>query len=101
MLAGVKVKEALTRGMSDYIDNSGPFTTYTVYTMDDGTKVYSRAAGTSMQVVGADGKLVVKFSAVQNYIGGTGRFKGIRGQVLISGELDVMAKSLTQQSSGL
>lgn len=100
MFAGVKVKEALTRGMSDYVANSGPFTTYTVYSMEDGTKVYSRSTGTSMQVAGVDGKLVVRFSAVENYIGGTGRFKGIRGQVLVSGERDVIAKSLTQQSSG-
>ena len=49
---------------------------------------------------GADGNQVVKFSGAENFVGGTGRFKGIRGQLLISGERATVAKSLTVQSSG-
>jgi hypothetical protein len=98
--AGVQVLQTLTRGISDYVGLSGPFTTYTVYTLEDGNKVFSRGTGTSMLTAGASGNSVVKFSAVENYLGGTGCFKGIRGQVLISGERDVVAKSLTQQSNG-
>ncbi len=98
--AGVQVLQGLTRGISDYVGLSGPFTTYTVYTLEDGNKVFSRATGTSMLMTGPNGNSVVKFSAVENYIGGTGRFKGMRGQVLIGGERDVVAKSVTQQSTG-
>lgn len=98
--AGVKVKESLTRGMSDYINFSGPFTTYSVYTLEDGNKVFSRSTGTSQSTTNADGSRVVKFSFVENFVGGTGKFKGIRGQVLGSGERAPVAKSLSQQSSG-
>ena len=98
--AGVTVKESLSRGMSDYINFSGPFTTYTVYMLEDGNKVFSRATGTSLLTTSADGNRVVKFSGAENFVGGTGKFKGIRGQVLISGERATVAKSLTQQSSG-
>jgi hypothetical protein len=60
--AGVVVKESLVRGMSDYINFSGPFTTYTVYTLEDGSKVFSRGTGTSQSSTKADGTQVVKFS---------------------------------------
>ena len=39
--SGVLVKESLVRGMSDYVNFSGPFTTYTVYTLEDGNKVFA------------------------------------------------------------
>jgi hypothetical protein len=98
--AGVTVKEAMVRGLSDYVNFSGPFTSYTVYTLEDGNKVFSRATGTSLLTTGADGNTVVKFSGAENFVGGTGRFKGIRGQLLISGERATVAKTLTLQSSG-
>jgi len=98
--AGVLVKESLVRGMSDYINFSGPFTSYTVYTLEDGNKVFSRGTGTSQSATNADGSRAIKFSFVENFIGGTGKFKGIRGQVVGSGERAPVAKSLTVQSSG-
>jgi hypothetical protein len=98
--AEVPVKESLVRGMSDYVNFSGPFTTYTVYTLEDGSKVFSRGTGTSQSSTKADGTQVVKFSFVENFLGGTGRFKGIRGQVTGSGERAPVAKTLTSQSSG-
>jgi hypothetical protein len=98
--AGVLVKESLVRGMSDYINYSGPFTNYTVYTLEDGNKVFSRGTGTSQSSTKADGTQVVKFSFVENFLGGTGKFKGMRGQVTGSGERAPVAKTLTSQSSG-
>ncbi len=98
--AGVTVKEAMVRGLSDYVNFSGPFTSYTVYTLEDGNKVLSRSTGTSLLTTGTDGNPVVKFSGAENFVGGTGRFKGIRGQLLFSGERATVAKSLTLQSSG-
>ena len=97
---GVTVKVALARGLTDYVNFSGPFTFYTVYTLEDGNKVFSRAAGTSLLTTGADGNRVIKFSGVENFVGGTARFKGIRGQLLISGERATFAKSVILQSSG-
>jgi hypothetical protein len=98
--AGVRVKESLVRGMSDYVHYSGPFTNYTVYTLDDGSKVFSRGTGTSQGVPNPDGSLVVKFSFVENFIGGTGKFKGMRGQLTGTGERAPVAKTLTVQSQG-
>jgi hypothetical protein len=98
--AGVTVKESLTRGISDYVNYSGPFTTYAVYTLEDGNKVFSRGSGTSQATTNADGSRVIKFSFVENFVGGTGKFKGIRGQVVGSGERAPVAKTLTVQSSG-
>ena len=94
--AGITVKQSLTRGISDYVNWSGPFTTYTVYTLQDGSKVFSRSTGTTQ--TDADGTR--KFTFVENYVGGTGKFKGIRGLVRGSGERAAGAKSLSQQSSG-
>ena len=92
----VKVTQSLTRGSSDYINGNGPFTTYTTYTLEDGNKVFSRSTGTTQAE--ADGTR--KFVFVENFVGGTGKFKGIRGQVRGSGERAPGAKTLTQQSSG-
>ncbi len=98
--AGVTVKEAMVRGMSDYVNFSGPFTSYAVYTLEDGNKVFSRSTGTSLLSTGADGNPVVKFSGAENFVGGTGKFKGIRGQAISSGERATVAKSLTLQTTG-
>ncbi|MBF8301335.1 MAG: hypothetical protein HW394_1705, partial [Acidobacteria bacterium] len=32
--AGVTVKQSVSRGMSDYVNGSGPFTSYSVYTLE-------------------------------------------------------------------
>jgi hypothetical protein len=80
--------------------NSGPFTTYTVYTLEDASKVFSRGSGTSQSSTKADGTQIIKFSFVENFLGGTGRFKGMRGQVTGSAERAPVAETLTSQSSG-
>jgi hypothetical protein len=94
--AGVAVNQSLTRGISDYVNWNGPFTTYTVYILEDGGKVFSRSTGTTQTE--ADGTR--KFTFVETFVGGTGKFKGIRGQLRGRGERAPGAKSLTQQSSG-
>jgi hypothetical protein len=88
------------RGMSDYINFSGPYTQYTVYTLEDGSKVFGRGTGTSQASTKADGSQVIKFSFVENFLGGTGGFKSIRRQVTGSGERVPGAKTVTFQSSG-
>jgi hypothetical protein len=90
------VTQSLTRGASDYVNWNGSFTTYSTYTLEDGNKVFSRSTGTNQTE--ADGTR--KFTFVENFVGGTGKFKSIRGQVRGSGERAPGAKSLTQQSSG-
>lgn len=98
--AGVVVKESMTRGMSDYVNWSGGFNTYSVYLLEDGNKIFSRSTGTTQSTTNADGTRAFKFSFVETFVGGTGRFKGIRGQQRGGGERAAGANSLTQESSG-
>jgi hypothetical protein len=94
--AGVRVKESIVRGMSDYTNWNGPFTTYTVYTMEDGSKVFARSTGTTQTEI--DGTR--RFTFVQNFAGGTGKFKGMRGQLRGSGERAGGAKTLSSHARG-
>ena len=99
--AGVKVKESNVRGMSDYTNWSGSFTTYVVYSLADGSEIHSRATGTTQSTMGSEGKRVAfKFSCVETFLGGTKGFKGIRGQQVGGGERAPGANSITQYSSG-
>ena len=91
--AGVIVRE---RVMTDMIDNVNQFTGYSVYTLQDGNKVFSRFTGTT-QVDGAGGR---RFVFVENFVSGTGKFKGMRGQLRGSGEPAPGASSLTAETSG-
>src|SRR5262245_27397621 len=43
MINGVKLKETWNRGLSDYTDNSGANTNYTVYVLEDGDKFFARS----------------------------------------------------------
>ena len=72
-----------------------PLIIYNTYPLEDGNKVFSRSTGTTQAE--ADGTR--KFTYVEIYVGETGKFQGIRGQLRGSGERAPGAKSLTQQSS--
>jgi len=98
--AGVLVTESEVYGFSDYTNFNGPFWNYQVYTLQDGNKIFSRSAGTSLATTKADGSRVVRYSFVENFVGGTGKFKGMRGQVTGTGERGTVAKSVTQESHG-
>jgi hypothetical protein len=98
--AGVKVKESRVRGMSDYTNWNGAFTTYTVYSLEDGSQIHSRGTGTTQSTIGADGKRAAfKFSFVETFLGGTQKFKGIRGQQVGGGERAPGANALSGQYS--
>jgi len=81
VFAGVVVKEGLSRNASDAINGNGSFTYYMVYSLEDGNKVFCRGTGTTQ----ADPTVGYRFVIVENFVGGTGKFKGIRGQVRGSG----------------
>jgi hypothetical protein len=94
--AGVVVKEALSRNVGDFVNGNGPFTYYIVYSLEDGNKVFSRGTGTSQ----ADAKAGIRFVIVENFVGGTGKFKGMRGQVRGGGVRAPGASSLTVEWNG-
>lgn len=93
---GVPVKESFTSGISDYTNGSGQFSNYSVYVLEDGNKIFSRGGGSTQS--GTDGAR--KYSYVDNFVGGTGKFRGIRGQLRGAGERAPGAKSLTESESG-
>jgi hypothetical protein len=93
---GIPVKESTTAGMSDYTNLSGSFVTYSVYLLEDGNKIFARGSGSTQTA--SDGAR--RFSFVDNFVGGTGQFKGIRGQYRGAGERAAGAKTLTESQSG-
>lgn len=98
--AGVAVKESRVRGMSDYVNFNGPYIQYTVYELEDGNKVFGRGTGTSQMFEQPDGSRLIKFSFVENFTGGTGKFRGITGQVRGSGQRVPNAKTVSFELTG-
>jgi len=76
---GVKVKEAWTRGMSDYTDGSGRSNSYGISILENGDKIFTRTELTTQTAVAADRTKTTKAYSVTTLIGGTGKFKGIHG----------------------
>lgn len=94
--AGVVVKQGLSRNISDAINGNGSFTYYMVYSLEDGNKVFARGTGTTQ----ADAIVGYRFVIVENFVGGTGKFKGMRGQVRGGGVRAPGANSLTVEWKG-
>jgi hypothetical protein len=94
--AGVAVRELVSRCMSDYINGSGPNVCYNVFTLEDGNKVFSHLTGSAQSDSAGGAKGVF----IENFVGGTGKFKGIRGQVRGSTERAPGTTSLKVEVNG-
>jgi hypothetical protein len=81
---GVKVKETWARGSSDYTNGSGTASEYDVWVLENGDKLFSKVATVGHASVAPDGSKVLKYTVVNTFTGGTGKFRGIRGQTLIN-----------------
>jgi hypothetical protein len=71
--------ELWSRGYSDYIDRNGRTWRYDVTLLENGDKIFSQFDGTSQTTVAPDGSKKSTFTGVTRYIGGTGKYEGIRG----------------------
>ena len=98
--AGVKGKETWTRGTSDFTNGNGVASNYNVRVMEDGSKIFSRQLVLAQAGTNAEGAKVLKFSAVETLIGGTGRFSRIRGTIRTAAERVVGAPALSAQFTG-
>ena len=87
VINGLKVTELWTRALSDYTDNSGSGTTYTVYVLENGDKFFTRTALIAQSSGG--GKLTA--TTVGTITGGTGKLAGMRGMVLTIAHADPKA----------
>ncbi len=87
VINGVKLKETWSRGVSDYIEESGPNYGYVVYVLENGDRFFGRFNTLSEHI--GPGKL--KYSSVTAITGGTGKFAGIHGTAWSSGTTDLNA----------
>ena len=88
MYAGVRVKETNTVLIGEQISGNGTSAGYGVYSMDNGDKIFTRTTLTLQSSV-EDGKTSTKFDQVSHILGGTGKFKNIRGVLRSSGRTDL------------
>src|SRR5882762_8253589 len=74
-----RVKESSLRGMTDYVNGSGPARGYSVWILDDGEKVFLAWDSISQSEPTASGSRKGASESVTRITGGTGKYKGIRG----------------------
>src|SRR3954452_12028984 len=71
---GVKMKETISRGLSDYIDTNGSNTNYVEYVMENGDKFFARQTTVSQSPAGPDGNLNDVATGSGVITGDTGKF---------------------------
>ncbi len=77
--ADIKVKESWIQGFSDYTNGKGKAWGYGHYVLEDGNKVFFEYVGTSHSESTATGSLKGTYHGTTRFVGGTGKYKGIRG----------------------
>lgn len=97
---GVKVRESRAIVTSDYVAGTGNAFLYTVNTLENGDKIYSRGNIMALTTTGADGARRLSFTTVTTLTGGTGKFKGIRGTLRTTGFSDLKAGTSGTQTEG-
>jgi hypothetical protein len=100
MIEGIKVVEAWNRYSTDYTDLNGQLLGYGIFVLENGDKVFTRAAGTSQSVVKADGSRRTTFSGTSTITGGTGKFRNIRGTLRTSAVFDPKAGYIDSDTDG-
>lgn len=78
-IMGTRVKESSLRGMTDYVNGSGPARGYSVWILDDEEKIFLAWDSISQSEPTASGSRKGSSDAVTRITGGTGKYKGIRG----------------------
>jgi hypothetical protein len=76
VIAGLKIVESWTRGISDYTNNSGEAITYAVYVLDNGDRFFTR--GRLVAIQGPEARNLTA-TTVGPITGGTGKLARING----------------------
>jgi hypothetical protein len=87
-VSGVKVKEAWSRGYSDYTEGKGRSWGYSVWLMSDGSKIFLEYSGTTLATPTAGGSVRGSYHGVSRLMGGTGKFSRIRGSIIEANDFD-------------
>jgi hypothetical protein len=70
---------------TDSIGGSGKLSAYFVDYYDDGSQTYGRAEGTNKTTTNSDGSWEASWQGTYRYLGGTGKFKDIKGEGTFKG----------------
>jgi hypothetical protein len=92
VIEGVHLKQATIRGTTDYTDMNGLGSSYVIYEMDSGERIYANGHFLAHKTTGAgpeSAKNAYKNLTELTVTGGTGRFIGIRGIVRAETVADV------------
>jgi hypothetical protein len=87
VINGIKLVESWSRGVTDYVDGNGPNTTYNVYVLDNGDKIFTRAALVAQSL--GSGKITT--TSAGTITGGTGKMAGIQGVIRTTGTAEPKA----------
>jgi hypothetical protein len=97
---GVKVKEARSVLVSDYVAGTGNAFLHTVSSLENGDRIYSHADIMARTTVDADGGRKTSYTSVTRLTGGTGKFRGIRGTLFTTGFSDMKTQTSGNQTEG-
>jgi hypothetical protein len=81
VINGTKIVESWTRGISDYTNNNGEATTYSIYVLENGDKFFTR--GSLVSVQGPEAANLTA-TTVGPITGGTGKLARINGMARTS-----------------
>ena len=84
IINGIKLVEETARGITDVIDGNGTATFYSVFTMENGDKIFAR----SVQASTGDSGTITAIAAGP-ITGGTGKFEQIHGVVKFAVKFNV------------
>jgi hypothetical protein len=84
VINGVKLMEDTNWGLTDLVDGNGSATVYSVYTMENGDKLFARA---NLVIENTGGKLTA--TQVGHITGGTGKLTGIQGSTRVVTHFDI------------
>lgn len=88
---GIRALEQYARFFSDFVNWSGPHWGYFVINMENGDRIYGRGGGNSRTTFLPDGSTKGTYSGMFTFVGGTGKFRGMRGTGLYTGIFDPTA----------
>lgn len=76
---GKRVVESRIIGNSDYVHGSGHVRGYATWTLEDGERIFLEFDGVSISEITASGSMKGENHSTSRIVGGTGKYKGIRG----------------------
>lgn len=93
VLLGTKVTEVWVRAFTDYTNGNGPGHSYETWTLEDGSRVYLEGKFLTTSEASAGGSRKGQSYGTGRFVGGTGKFTGLRGTITSTVDFDTDAKN--------